>query len=271
MYGVYGGRIPNSSDLCCYWFEKARGQIEAGRTKRAGLLATQAIRFQSNRPALARIKKSGDIFNALSDKDWVLDGAMVHTSIVCFDDGSETDRFLDGESVSKINSDLTGGADVTQARQLEENANISFMGDIKVGPFEISHEVAQEMLSQPNPHNKPNSDVVKRWLIGRDINQVSRNMWIIDFGPDMSEETAALYEAPFEYVVAKVKPERIKNRMRRRAERWWIHGSAAPKMRQALDGLPRYIGTSMVSRHRMFRYIEGRRTARCYDYRVRPG
>ena len=47
VYATYGDRIPNSSDLCCYWFEKARGQIEAGRTKRAGLLATQAIRFQS--------------------------------------------------------------------------------------------------------------------------------------------------------------------------------------------------------------------------------
>ena len=44
--------------------------------------------------------------------------------------------------------------------------------------------------------------------------------------------------------------------MRRRAERWWLHGSAAPKMRQALHGLPRYIGTSEVSRHRMFSYIE---------------
>ena len=27
-----------------------------------------------------------------------------------------------------------------------------------------------------------------------------RNMWIIDFGADMPEEDAALYELPFEYV-----------------------------------------------------------------------
>ena len=56
VYSLYGSRIPNSSDLCCYWFEKARAQIEAGKSRRAGLLATQAIRFQSNRPVLARIK-----------------------------------------------------------------------------------------------------------------------------------------------------------------------------------------------------------------------
>ena len=257
VYSLFGDRIPNYSDLCCYWFEKARAQIEAGKSRRAGLLATQAIRFQSNRPVLARIKETGDIFAAISDQDWVLDGAAVHTSIVCFDDGSETVRTLDHASVGNINADLTSGTDVTQAQRLTENANVSFMGDTKVGPFETTSEVAQEMLRQPNPHGKPNSDVVKRWMIGRDINQRSRNMWIIDFGVEMPEADAALYEAPFEYVAANVKPDRIKNRRRRYAELWWIHAEARPGMRRALAGLPRYIGTSMVSRHRMFSYIDG--------------
>ena len=31
VYALYGGRIPNSSDLCCYWFEKARAQIAEGQ------------------------------------------------------------------------------------------------------------------------------------------------------------------------------------------------------------------------------------------------
>ncbi len=257
VYGLYGSRIPNSSDLCCYWFEKARAQIESGATRRAGLLATQAIRFQSNRPVLTRIKETGDIFEAISDKDWVLEGATVHTSIICFDDGHETERDLDGQTVAKINADLTAGADVTQAKTLAENAGISFMGDIKVGPFEITAKVAEEILNQNNPHGKPNSDVVKRWMIGRDINQTARNMWIIDFGIDMSETDAALYEAPFEYVAAKVKPERGNNRDRRFRDYWWLHGRPRIEMRHALAGLGRYIGTSMVSRHRMFAWIDG--------------
>ena len=257
VYSLYGSHIPNYSDLCCYWFEKARAQIEAAKSRRAGLLATQAIRFQSNRPVLARIKDSGDIFAAISDQNWVLDGAAVHTSIVCFDDGSQSARTLDHITVANINADLTSGADITQAKPLAENANISFMGATKVGPFEITEEVAEEMLRQPNPHGKPNSDVVKRWMIGRDINQRSRNMWIIDFGVDMPEADAALYEAPFEYVAAHVKPDRVQNRRRRYAELWWIHAEARPGMRRALAGLPRYIGTSMVSRHRMFSYLDG--------------
>ena len=257
LYSIYGNRIPNSSDLCCYWFEKARAEIADGKARRAGLLATQAIRTQSSRPVLERIKDTRDIFEAVSDKDWVLDGVNVHISIICFDDGSETNRMLDGEPVNNINRNLTDGADLTLAQQLAGNANISFVGDMKSGPFEISREVAEEMLCQPNPHGKPNSDVIKPWTIGRDINQEPRDMWIIDFGNEMSEADAALYETPFEYVAANVKPCRVGNRMQRRAERWWIHGSPAPKMRRALADLPRYIGTSLTSRHRIFVWIDG--------------
>ena len=76
-----------SADLCCYWFEKARQQIEKGKCKRAGLLATQGIRGGANREVLKRIKEDGDIFFAESDRDWILDGANVHVSMVGFDNG----------------------------------------------------------------------------------------------------------------------------------------------------------------------------------------
>ena len=257
VYSLYGDRLPNSSDLCCYWLEKARAQIADGRARRAGLLATQAIRFQSNRPALERIKETGDIFEAVSDQDWVLDGANVHISIICFDDGSETTRVLDGELVNNINPDLTAGADLTQARTLAENAGISFVGDMKVGPFEIQSDVAEAMLRQPNPHGKPNSDVIKRWMIGRDINQTSRDMWIIDFGVNIPVEEAALYEAPFEYVRANVKPGRDNNRDAQFREYWWLHGRPRIEMRRSLVALSRYIGTSLTSRHRIFAWIDG--------------
>ena len=255
VYDLYGDRIPNSSDLCCYWFEKARAQIEAGNSRRAGLLATQAIRFQSNRPVLARIKETGDIFSAVSDQDWVLDGASVHISIVCFDDGSQTTRILDGERVSNINVDLTGGADLTQAKTLAANRNLSFQGIGKVGDFDIPESVAIDMMAQPNPHGKPNSDVIKRWINGIDITQRSRDVWVIDFGVDMPESEAALYEAPFEYVKEKVMPTRVKNKMPWRAENWWLHGYPATTMRRTLAPLEKYVATPKVSKHRFFIWL----------------
>lgn len=45
---VYQGRVPGGADLVCYWFEKARAQIEAGQAQRAGLVATNSIRGGQN-------------------------------------------------------------------------------------------------------------------------------------------------------------------------------------------------------------------------------
>jgi len=44
LFKAWGGNVPAEADLCCYWFELARRQIAAGKSRRAGLLATQAIR-----------------------------------------------------------------------------------------------------------------------------------------------------------------------------------------------------------------------------------
>ena len=252
LYALYGNRIPNFSDLCCYWFEKARAQIESGTTKRAGLLATQAIRFQFNRSVLTRIKQTGGIFEAVSDKDWILDGATVHISIICFDDGTDTCRSLDGAPVSSIHSDLTAGIELTRAQRLATNSGIAFQGVTKVGDFDISGDVALAMMAQGNPHGLPNSHVIRRWINGADITQRSRNMWIIDFG-DMSLEQAALYEAPFEHINAHVRLQR--ERSRSTISSWWLHERPRPKMRQALAPLERYIATPKVAKHRFFVWL----------------
>ena len=165
MFGVWDDRVPREADLCCYWFEKARSEIERGRARRAGLLATQGIRGGSNRVVLDRIAQSGAIFWAQSDRKWTLDGAAVQVSMVGFDDGSETARELDGLQVSEIYTNLRSGeTDVTKARRLKENLGISFQGVIKVGAFDISNAVARAMLQHPNPDGRNNRDVVQPWV-----------------------------------------------------------------------------------------------------------
>ncbi len=67
LFELYKGRIPAFADLVCYWFEKAREQIEAGRAKRAGLLATNSIRGGANRRVLEQIKP---IFRSLFSRFW---------------------------------------------------------------------------------------------------------------------------------------------------------------------------------------------------------
>jgi type II restriction/modification system DNA methylase subunit YeeA len=256
LFTVFDGSVPHEADLVCYFYEKAREQIAAKRTKRAGLLATNSIRAGANREVLKRIKESGDIFMAWDDEPWVLDGAAVRISIVAFDDGSELTRTLDGNPIPVINTDLTAGADITRANRLPENFGIAFMGDTKGGPFDITDDIARQMMSAPlNPNGHPNSDVVVPWVNGMDLTRRPRGMWIIDFGIDMPEEHAALYETPFEYVKQHVRPERAKNRRETYRERWWIHVEARPGLRQAIKGLSRFICTPRVATYRSFVWV----------------
>lgn len=258
LFQVWKGRVAPEGDLCCYWFEKARAQIEAGRCKRAGLLATQGIRGGANREVLKHIKESGDIFFAESDRDWVLDGASVHVSMIGFDDGSESNRQLDKKPVTRINPNLSDAdADITKAVQLVENRNIGFMGDTKVGPFEIPESLAREMLTARNPNGKPNSDVVRPWANGLDITREPQRLWIIDFPPGMTEAEAALYEKPFEYIREHVKPFRAKARSGDfTGVPWWIHQRPRRDMREAINLLPRFIVTPCVSKHRVFVWLQ---------------
>jgi type II restriction/modification system DNA methylase subunit YeeA len=254
---LYLGRLPGQSDLCCYWFEKSRSMIELGKVKRVGLLATQGIRGGANRLVLDRIKKSGDIFWAQSDRRWVLDGAMVHVSMVGFDDGKEAIRHLDNQQVTAINADLTTLADLTTGRRLAENSGIAFVGDTKKGKFDITEAVALIMLSAPiNPNGRPNSDVIRRWINAYDVVQRPRRMWIIDFGVDTPQADAAPYEQPFEYVRQHVKPVRDSVRNAKERSQWWIHGRPAADLRAAVAGLSRFIVTPVVSKHRLFAWTE---------------
>ena len=256
LFNLYGGRIPNFSDICCYWFEKARAMLASHQASRCGLLATQGIRGRANRSVLERIKETGDIFAAHSDRPWILEGAAVHVSIVCFDNGSQMERMLDGQMVPVINANLMSGVDLTKAERLQENSGISFIGDTKKGKFEIPFETASVMLAQVgNPNGKPNSDVVRPWANGLDVTRRSRDMWIVDFDMDLSESEAALYEMPFEHIRREVKPARDKVRNPLERQRWWVHGRFAPDWRKAVAGLGRYIATARVAKYRLFVFL----------------
>jgi hypothetical protein len=261
LWSVFDDRLPPSSDFCCYWHEKARKAIENGRSRRAGLLATQAIRNTSNRLVLQRINASGGLFFARSSEPWVLAGANVSISFVGQDDGSETTRILDGAEVSSINSDLTSGLDLTTARRLPENRGIGYYADVKAGPFEIGAAVAATLLRSPNPDGRSNSDVVRPWVNAADITGRPRGMWIVDFGVDMEESEAALYEGPFEYVRTNVLPVRRNTRRSTYRDHWWLHAEPVRGMRLALSGLSRFIVTPAVSKYRVFAWLSARTLA----------
>ncbi len=253
LRALYEGRIPGGADLVTYWFERARDQIQGGKARRAGLLATQGIRGGANRAVLERILGSGGIFMAWSDRPWILEGAAVRISMVGFDGGSQSDRTLDGRVVARIHANLTSEAATTSALHLPENSGLSFVGPSPHGRFDIDSDTARKMLSAPrNVNGRPNSDVVRPVANAIDLIRGFRDAWTIDFGGEMTLEEAAKYGMPFEFAKAHVYPERKKNHREGYREKWWLYGEPRPGMRRAIAPLSRFIASPRVSKHRIF-------------------
>ncbi len=267
IFTVYEGRVPAEADLVCYWFVKAGKHIGSNKAKRVGLVATNSIRGGANRRALQAATEGRRIFEALSDEPWVIDGAAVRVSLICFSHAaaeSVSGARLDDESVDEIYADLTArsggtGFDLTGVRRLAENASVAFMGDTKGGPFDVAGDRARGWLRLPaNPNGRTNADVLKPWVNGMDLTRRPAGKWIVDFGLKMSVGDGALYEEPFRWVKEHVRSTWDKQRVAERRDQWWLHHRPRPNMWAALGKLLRFIATPTVAKHRLFAWLDAR-------------
>nr|WP_210247035.1 class I SAM-dependent DNA methyltransferase [Tardiphaga sp. vice352] len=256
LRGTFEGRIPAFSDLVCWWFEKAKSQVLTGQSKRVGFVATNKIRNGASRIVLDNISNQLAIFEAWSDEKWIVDGAAVRVSIVCFGKAADSPR-LDGHPVVSISSALTPmTTGVISPQKLKENAECAFIGVQLNGEFDINETVALSFLTAPlNPNGESNTKVVRPLISGRDIMRDRRARWLIDFGTELSEPASALFEMPFEWVKKRVKAERDTQKRASRKRYWWRFGETMPKMRRKTSALTRYMATSLSSRHRAFVWI----------------
>ena len=295
LFSVYDGRVPREADLVTYWFEKARAKIAEGGTSAAGLVSTNSIRGGANRKVIERLVRDAELFDVWSDEPWIVDGAAVRVSLVCFrrrdastsplwggraegagggtgadaaestptpapphkGEGDPPPR-LDGRQVAAIFSDLSAGtSDLTTAKRLKENAGVAFMGDTKGGAFDIPGKLARSWLREPlNPNGRPNSDVLKPWVNGLDVTRRPRDMWIIDFGWTMGEAEAALFQEPIAYALEHIKPVRETNNRESYARNWWRHVEPRPAMMKAIAVKGDFVATPRVAKHRFFVRLE---------------
>ncbi|MAW86512.1 MAG: SAM-dependent methyltransferase [Phyllobacteriaceae bacterium] len=251
---AYRPELSDFSDLVCYWFAKAWWEISKGRLGSAGLVSTNSIRDGSNRKILDMIVSNGSIFEAWSDQEWTVEGAAVRVSLICFDNTRRETAKLDGAAVGKIHANLTARAvDVTQVSPISECRGKAFIGVQRTGPFDIPAELARNWLTSPlNPNGKRNSDVLRRYINGSDIVRRTQDNWIIDFGSEMSEAQASLYEKPFQYAQDVIFPVRQKNNEIHARTFWWRHWRPRPELFKAASNFRRIILTPRVSKHRLF-------------------
>ena len=123
--------------------------------------------------------------------------------------------------MDQVHADLTAksgttGIDLTKVQRLANNVGVAFMGDTKGGPFDIPGDVARRWLQLPaNPNGRPNADVLKPWMNGMDVTRRPSGKWIVDFGWELNESEAALYEEPFRACPGACSPDAATNSARR--------------------------------------------------------
>lgn len=259
---AFEGRLPGFTDLACYWFEKAREKISQGHCERAGLVATNSIRKNTNLPVMKRILDATRIFEAWSEEKWTIEGAAVDVSLVCFGDSDQA-AYLDGEVVDLINPDLTTGLNLTLAGTLSENRNGAYLGIQKSGPFDIPGATARLWMAEPtNPHGLHNSTILKPYWNGDDVTGRPRDYWLIDLPVGLSEADAAVFASPFEHIrttpnedgktIAKLRADLGD----RAGPRWWEPHWPRPEMRSKICKITRYIVTPETAQYRIFVWLQ---------------
>jgi hypothetical protein len=259
---LYEGRLPGFTDLVCYWFENARDKIEQGQVERAGLVATNSIRKNTNLPVMHRISRTTSIYAAWPEERWTVAGAAVDVSLICFGDSLDLPTTLNGEPVASINPDLTTGLDLTAARPLDQNEGSAFLGIQKSGPFDVPGEVARAWMREPtNPNGRSNAEVLKPYWNGDDVTGRPRDVWFIDLPLGLSRAAASQFQSPFDHIAATPDKEgnlveQLRATLGERAhDRWWEPHWPRPEMRARIVPLRRYMVTPETALHRVFVWL----------------
>lgn len=257
-------RLGGSLDFVMYWWARASEEIE--RTCRTfGFVTTNSIRQSSNASVVRDALRRGQrIAFAVPDHPWVDDGAAVRVSMAVVDSeigGGRLDEVIRENPATEpvfrsrsgnIGEKLRIGADFSRAAAIISNSHLSFMGVIPVGMgFVLNRkELASFGIAESNL-----PAVVKPYQNGRDLVEGVQDRFIIDFFGLSSEAASTQYPALWQRLHDKVKPVRDQVRRETHRKNWWIFGEARPAMRQALQKLDRYIGTTETAKHRLFSFI----------------
>jgi len=256
LRAAYTDSVAATADLVAYWIEKARCLVVEDAKRKVGLVATNMIRGVANRLVMDSLVSTCTIFDAWADEPWVLDGAEIRVSLICFDRTEHALTRLDGLPVVSIHTDLSAGtSDLTRTTVLASNVGIAIRGVEVGGPFDVYGDLARRWLRFPlNPNGMPNSAVLKPAISGRDVAGRRRDRWLIDFS-NCSEAEAACYPEIFAHVSQHVRPGKATNRESRTASNWWLHRRSGADLRAAITSLDRFIATILVSKHRFFVWI----------------
>lgn len=233
-----------SADFVMYWWDRAAELLtrKAAVLRRFGLVTTNSISQVSQRRVMERHLRAAkpiSLAMAIPDHPWTKatpDAAAVRIAMTVGEMGSQEGVL--GEVVREagldtdtplvdlverrgiINSDLTVGVDVTAARPLLANAGLAHRGVTLGGQGFVVTRLEAEHLGLGK---RPNlARYIRPFLNGRDLNQTSRQMLVIDLLGLHDATVRKLFPEVYQHLLNTVKPERdTNNRASYRCTSWY--------------------------------------------------
>ena len=239
-----------SADQVAYFFLRAMSLLNSEGN--LGLIATNTIaQGDTRQTGLKQMVENGfTITCAIQSRSWPVASANLEYAAVW---GSRADvaasvpRVSDDIPVERISTLLEPGGDVDPHR-LVGNTGIAFQGCIVLGMgFVIEDPDEPKAWVRADPRN---TDILFPYLNGEDLNSrpdTSAGRWVIDFN-GLSEEEARGYRLPYQRLLERVKPERMKKAKAVREAPWWLFLRTRPAMRNAIRDLDEVLVLARVSK-----------------------
>ena len=272
--------VPESSDFVMYWWHKAAEMVRAGKAQRFGFITTNSLRQTFNRRVVQAQLEAKDplsLIFAIPDHPWVdsADGAAVRIAMTVGQAGDHpgtlqtvtAESTTDGEDATtvtlktttgKLHPDLKVGVSIIGLKTLQSNYNLSHEGvklhgmGFVVTPDEaviLGHGVVPDI-----------DKYLRDYKNGRDILQISRNVYVIDLFGLSQEQVRSRFPSLYQWVLESVKPERDAKAHSKDgagyAKLWWLFGKPRQEMRKALVNLRRYIATVKTAKHMIFKFLD---------------
>lgn len=266
LRGVWD-EIPESVDLVMYWWAHAAALVQAGRSRRAGLITTSSVTQSFNRSLVADVLKQCHIAFAVPNHPWVDagNGAAVRIAMTVVAPGAGTgtlmlvEQELDakdgGDAVGRfssrsglIHADLRIGADIATVGPLQANRGVSFMGVTLSG---------QGFVVDADERAGIEAGALRAYLVGNELNRRPLNRLVIDFFGLDDDAARSSFPRAYQRVLERVRPERVLNKRPTYRDRWWIFAEPRGNMREATRGLQRYVAICRTAKHFVFQFVGG--------------
>lgn len=263
--------VPASADYVMYWWDFAATNLaKKGVLRRFGFVTTNSITQGYNSRIVEQHLKHCSLRYAVPDHPWTTGKGAAQVRIAMSvlvpgksdgvlqevrseRAGSEPEPQVELTShIGRIGAQLAIGTNTSALLPLAACRGLACPGVQLSGQgFVLSHD--ELMRFDTTTRNA----LIRPYLTGRDLTQVPRQQYVIDtFGFDEATLQRDFPDA-FQWLLERVKPERMQNPRASYRKNWWLHSETRSKFRAALVGLPRFIGTSRTARHRVFQFLPG--------------